>query len=48
MQNHLENDHEKSEAGGQEYEVLAPGTAPHYRWSDPYRITLRIHTKEVA
>ena len=29
------------------YEVLAPGKEPHYRFSDPYRKTLRIHTKHV-
>ena len=29
------------------YEVLAPGKEPHYRFSDPYRKTLRIHTKQV-
>jgi len=27
------------------YEVMAPGGAPHFRHSDPYRKTLRIHTK---
>ena len=27
------------------YEVMAPGGAPHFRYSDPYRKTLRIHTK---
>ena len=31
----------------QVYEVLAPGKEPHYRHSDPYRQTLRIHTKHV-
>ena len=30
------------------YEVMAPGKEPHYRFSDPYRKTLRIHTKHVA
>jgi len=30
------------------YEVMAPGKEPHYRCSDPYRKTLRIHTKHVA
>ena len=30
------------------YEVLAPGKEPHYRFSDVYRRTLRIHTKQVA
>ena len=29
------------------YEVMAPGAEPHYRFSDPYRKTLRIHTKHV-
>lgn len=29
------------------YEVMAPGKEPHYRYSDPYRKTLRIHTKHV-
>ena len=30
------------------YEVLAPETEPAYRFSDPYRRTLRIHTKQVG
>jgi len=30
------------------YEVMAPGQEPHYRFSDVYRRTLRIHTKQVA
>ena len=29
------------------YEVTAPGTEPAWRYSDPYRKTLRIHTKLV-
>jgi len=29
------------------YEVMAPGREPHYRFSDPYRYTLRIHTKQI-
>jgi hypothetical protein len=29
-------------------EVMAPGTEPPFRYSDPYRKTLRIHTKHVA
>ena len=29
------------------YEVMAPGREPHWRYSDPYRNTLRIHTKHV-
>jgi len=30
------------------YEVMAPGKEPHWRYSDPYRKTLRIHTKHVS
>lgn len=30
------------------YEVMAPGGEPAYRFSDPYRRTLRIHTKQMA
>jgi hypothetical protein len=30
------------------YEVLAPGGEPPWRYSDPYRKTLRIHTKHVG
>ncbi len=29
------------------YEVMAPNREPEWRWSDPYRQTLRIHTKQV-
>lgn len=29
------------------YEVMAPGNEPPWRYSDAYRRTLRIHTKEV-
>lgn len=29
------------------YEVMAPGDEPVWRYSDPYRRTLRIHTKHV-
>jgi len=29
------------------YEVMAPGGEPPWRYSDPYRRTLRIHTKHV-
>jgi hypothetical protein len=28
------------------YEVMAPGDEPHWRYSDPYRRTLRIHTRQ--
>jgi hypothetical protein len=30
------------------YEVLAPGDEPHFRFSDPFRKLLRIHTKHVG
>jgi len=30
------------------YEVLSPGDEPIFRYSDPYRKTLRIHTKHIA
>lgn len=30
------------------YEVMAPGSEPEWRWSDPYRHTVRIHTKLIA
>ena len=30
------------------YEVMAPGGEPPFRYSDPYRRTLRIHTKHVG
>lgn len=29
------------------YEVTAPGNGPCWRYSDPYRKTLRIHSKQV-
>lgn len=29
------------------YEVTAPGDEPHWRYSDPYRLTLRIHTQQI-
>ena len=29
------------------YQVLAPGKEPCWRWSDPYRNTIRVHTKQV-
>jgi hypothetical protein len=31
-----------------EYEVLAPGKEPCFRYSDPFRKTLRIHSKQVS
>lgn len=30
------------------YEVLAPGSEPEWRWSDPNHMLLRIHTKQVG
>ena len=39
------------ETRGQEvfvYEVTAPGKEPCWRYSDAYRKTLRIHTKQIA
>jgi hypothetical protein len=30
------------------YEVMPIGKEPHWRYSDPYRKTLRIHTKHIA
>jgi len=30
------------------YEVMAPGKEPHFRYSDAFRKTLRIHTRQVA
>ena len=30
------------------YEVMAPGKEPHWRYSDPYRKALRIHTKHIS
>lgn len=30
------------------FEVMAPGKEPPWRWSDPFRKMLRIHTKHVA
>jgi len=30
------------------YEVLPLGAAGHWRWSDPYRLVMRIHTKDVG
>ena len=30
------------------YEVNAPGSEPPWRWSDPHRRLLRIHTKQIG
>ncbi len=35
-------------ADGATYEVLSLGNQGHWRWSDPYRTTMRIHTKQVG
>ena len=35
-------------ADGRAFEVLALGGQGHWRWSDPYRTTMRIHAKEVG
>ena len=42
-------DHIREESGAvvYVYEVMAPGKEPTWRWSDDYRRTLRIHTKQV-
>ena len=39
----------KETAGSQTlvYEVVGPGSEPCWRWSDPYRQAVRIHTKQV-
>ncbi len=34
-------------ADGVVYEVMSLAGQGHWRWSDPYRTTMRIHTKEV-
>lgn len=39
------------ETGGDQefvYEVMAPGQEPAFRFSDPYRKALRIHTKRIS
>lgn len=30
------------------YEVMPLGAEPHWRYSDPYRTTLRVHTKHIG
>ena len=35
-------------ADGVVHEVMSLGNQGHWRWSDPYRITLRIHAKLVS
>jgi len=39
---------EPSGTGALLYEVMAPGNEPPFRFSDPERLTLRIHTKFVG
>jgi len=40
---------EETESGKKfTYEVMPLGTEPHWRYSDPYRTTLRVHTKHIA
>lgn len=29
------------------YEVVGPGDGPHWRWSDNFRVKMRVHTKLV-
>ena len=35
-------------ADGRLYEVMPLSGQGHWRWSDPYRITMRIHTKDMG
>ena len=35
-------------ANGRKYEVMDLGSEGCWRWSDPYRVTYRIHTKDVG
>jgi glycerophosphoryl diester phosphodiesterase len=46
----LPGDQIKEAAGGKVlvYVVMGPGKEPCWRWSDPYRRTLRVHTKQVG
>lgn len=39
---------DKIRQGGQLYEVLRPAEGPAWRYSDPYRTTIRVHTKHVG
>jgi hypothetical protein len=38
---------ESTASGTFVYEVMSPGKEPCWRWSDPYRNTRRVHTKQV-
>lgn len=40
--------HETDAGGTFTYEVMAPGDEPPWRYSDPYRKLLRVHTKLVS
>jgi hypothetical protein len=46
----LKGDRIKETDGGKVfvYEVMAPGSEPQFQFSDPYRKTLRIHTKFIG
>jgi hypothetical protein len=33
------------ESNGEVFEVMAPGREPHYRYSDPFKTILRVHSK---
>ena len=47
----LPDEPEKGDAvvwAGRTYEVLAPSGAPCWRWSDPYHVMRRVHTKETG
>lgn len=39
---------DKITEGGFVYEVLPFGNEPHWRWGDPARVSLRIHTKQIG
>ena len=45
----LPGDQIKEAAGGKVlvYEVMGPGKERCWRWSDPYRRTLRVHAKQI-
>jgi len=39
---------DKIVADGRVYEVMSLSGQGHWRWSDPYRTTMRIHTKDIG
>ena len=41
-------EYEVEDADGMVFEVMSLGGQGHWRWSDPHRQTLRIHTKETG